>query len=216
MEQFEVLTRDLADCDTSMLLALLMGSTETEAALAMRQGLRALASTTGEEEERRPARSTLLVALELARRFARERVEGVRLQTPRQVFEYLQPELLGLSREEMYVLCLSSRQQLIRRVRVAVGSVDQCAVDCREVWAPALQSKAAGIVLVHNHPSQDPEPSTQDVALTKLLLKSSPGLGIALLDHVVVVDQGFVSLRERGLFHPLTPHRQKWNTKRPC
>ena len=97
------------------------------------------------------------------------------------------------------MLCLSSRNVLLRHVRVAEGSVDQCHVDPREALAPAIACRATGIVLVHNHPSGDPEPSVQDVALTRQLREGARLLCLRLLDHLVVGESGYVSMLARGL-----------------
>jgi DNA repair protein RadC len=99
----------------------------------------------------------------------------------------------------VHVLCLNSRNVLLRQVRVAEGSVDQCHVDPREALAPAIACRATGIVLVHNHPSGDPEPSVNDVALTRQLREAGRLLCIRLLDHLVIGDRGYVSMLSRGL-----------------
>ncbi len=208
----------LEEQGTDQLLARLAGCSEAEVLASLSSGLRGLAADDGVERSAtvHHLRHSLLVALELSRRYARERAALVQLRTPAQVFEFLQPQMAGLGREQMHVLCLSSRQKLLRHVCVARGFVDQCAVDAREVWAPALTCRAAGVVLAHNHPSQDPEPSIQDVTLTQQLAQAASLLGIALVDHLVLTDSEFVSLRERGLFQPLTVPHQQWNTRPPC
>ena len=143
--------------------------------------------------------SRVLAAGELARRMYVSPEERPRLQTPHAIFEWARKQLVGARREEFHVLCLSSRNVLLRHVCVAVGSVDQCHVDPREALAPALACRATGIVLVHNHPSGDPEPSVQDVALTRQLREGGRLLCIRLLDHIVVGESGFVSMLARGL-----------------
>lgn len=143
--------------------------------------------------------SRVLAAGELARRMHVSPEERPRLQTPQAIFEWARKQLVGARREEFHVLCLSSRNVLLRHVCVAVGSVDQCHVDPREALAPALACRATGIVLVHNHPSGDPEPSVQDVALTRQLREGGRLLCIRVLDHIVVGESGFVSMLARGL-----------------
>jgi DNA repair protein RadC len=141
----------------------------------------------------------VLAAGELARRLHLTHDERVKLQTPQAIYEWAKKRLIGARREEFHVLCLNSRNGLLRHVRVAEGSVDQCHVDPREALAPAVASRATGIVLVHNHPSGDPEPSVQDVALTRQLREGGRLLCIRLLDHLVIGEKGYVSMLARGL-----------------
>ncbi len=141
----------------------------------------------------------LLAALELGRRLGLKVDARPRLQSPQSIFEYARSHLLGLRREEFHVLCFSSRNVLLRHARVAWGSVDQCHIDPREVLGPAVACRATGVVLLHNHPSGDPEPSVLDVTLTRQLREGARLLCIKLLDHLVVGDQGYVSLLARGL-----------------
>jgi DNA repair protein RadC len=144
--------------------------------------------------------SRLVAAVELARRLgASHESSAPRLGTPQAIWDWARPRVVGARREEFHVLCLNSRNQLLRHVRVAEGSVDQCHVDPREALAPAVACRATGIVLVHNHPSGDPEPSVHDVALTRQLRDGARLLCIRLLDHLVVSETGYVSMLARGL-----------------
>ncbi len=149
----------------------------------------------------------LLAAAELARRLGHTRDERPRLATPHDIHEFARPLLFGLRREEFHVLCLNSRNVLLRHQRVAEGSVDQCHVDPREVLAPAIACRATGLVVVHNHPSGDPEPSVLDVTLTRQLRDGAKLLCVKLLDHLVLGDRGYVSMLARGL---LGPEERPW------
>ena len=187
------------------LVGVLLGGTElTRAAALVDEGLKALLSESPEalveyrhltEEEA----SRVLAAGELARRMHASVEERPRLQTPQGIYEWARKQLVGARREEFHVLCLNSRNVLLRHVCVATGSVDQCHVDPREALAPAIACRATGIVLIHNHPSGDPEPSVQDVALTRQLREGARLLCLRLLDHIVVGETGFVSMLARGL-----------------
>ena len=88
----------------------------------------------------------------------------------------------------------------MRRLLISRGTLNASLVHPREVFRPAILASAAAIILVHNHPSGDPEPSDEDVSLTKRLVKAGEILGIEVLDHLVVAKRGFVSLRARGHF----------------
>jgi DNA repair protein RadC len=101
-------------------------------------------------------------------------------------------------REVFAVLLLNARHELMRRVTVSVGSLNASIVHPREVFKPAILASAASIVLVHCHPSGDPEPSEEDISITRRLVKVGDLLGIDVLDHVIVARRGTVSLRARG------------------
>ena len=111
----------------------------------------------------------VLACGELARRLHDAPDLRTRLRTPTDIYTWARPRFLGLKREEFHVLCLNNRNVLLRHVRITEGSVDQCQVDPREAFAPAVATRASCIVLLHNHPSGDPEPSVHDVALTRPL-----------------------------------------------
>lgn len=141
----------------------------------------------------------LLAAAELSRRLHGSTEKRPRLATPQAIYDWARHHLVGLRTEVFHVLCLNSRNVLIRDVRVAQGTVDQCQVDPREALAPAVACRATAIVLVHNHPSGDPEPSVNDVALTRQLRDGARLLCIRLLDHLVLGESGYVSMLTRGL-----------------
>jgi DNA repair protein RadC len=148
-----------------------------------------------------PARTAqVLAALELGRRALRSTERRPRLRHPREIHKYLSPILSALRREVFHVLCFNPRNVLLADVRVAVGSMDTCPVDPREVYAAALAVRASAIVLAHNHPSGDPEPSVQDLALTMQLVDAGRVLGIKVLDHIIEGNGAYVSLMQRGFF----------------
>jgi DNA repair protein RadC len=99
--------------------------------------------------------------------------------------------------EEFCVLLLNARHEVQRRVMVSRGSLNASIVHPREVFRPAILDSAASVVLVHNHPSGDPEPSDEDLAITRRLVQVGELLGIPVLDHVIIAKRGFVSLRAR-------------------
>ncbi|MBN1207468.1 MAG: DNA repair protein RadC [Myxococcaceae bacterium] len=142
----------------------------------------------------------VLAALELGRRAQRTTERRPRLRNPREIHAYLLPILSALRREVFHVLCFNPRNVLLADVRVAEGTMNTCPVDPREVYAAALTTRATAIVLAHNHPSGDPEPSGQDVSLTFQLIEAGRLLGIKVLDHLVLGDGAYVSLMERGFF----------------
>jgi len=113
--------------------------------------------------------------------------------------DYLHADMAHRAIERVRVLHLNSKNMLIRDELVSEGSVDQAAIYVREVVRRALELGSAALIIVHNHPSGDPEPSRQDVALTRELIAAGKPLGIAIHDHIVVGAKGQKSLRALGL-----------------
>lgn len=109
------------------------------------------------------------------------------------------PQMRGLDREHFWALALDTKNRLVRMIEVSVGSLDASIVHPRELFKDAVRLSAAGIVVVHNHPSGDPTPSGADLQLTRRLVRAGDVLGIELLDHVVIGDGvSYVSLRDMG------------------
>ena len=102
-------------------------------------------------------------------------------------------------REHFLVLLLNARHEVLGKETVSIGSLNASIVHPREVFKPAVLASAASIVLVHNHPSGDPEPSEEDVSITKRLAQVGELLGISVLDHVIIASRGIASLRSRQL-----------------
>lgn len=142
--------------------------------------------------------SRLLGSVEMGRRAQRARDARPKLRTPREIYNYLAPNMGALRREVFHVLCFNPRNVLLADVRVSTGTANTCPVDAREVFAPAILSGASAIVLAHNHPSGDPEPSAQDLSLTLQLVQAAKTLALKVLDHMVIGDGVYVSLMERG------------------
>jgi len=114
----------------------------------------------------------------------------------KEVFEYVRTTVEGLDREHFCILLLNSRNQVMGKEVVSVGSLDASIVHPREIFKNCIKKSAASIVLVHNHPSGDPTPSDDDLEITKRLVEAGKLLGIHVLDHVVVARASFVSMRE--------------------
>lgn len=152
-----------------------------------------------------PAKAAqIAAALELGRRLQRCEEARPRLRSPQEIYAYLQPELSHLGKEVFHVLCLNARSTLLRNVRVAEGTVNSCAVDPRELFHAALQVRASAVVLAHNHPSGDPEPSSLDLSLTRQVISGANLLNLQVLDHLVIGDGKYVSFLERGLLRQLS------------
>lgn len=138
-------------------------------------------------------------AAELARRLAAADDVRVRLASPYAIAAYVAPQLTHLLFERFVVLSLDPRNTLLAMDTVAEGSLDSCTVDPRLVFDAALRAGAAGIVLVHNHPSGSAEPSTPDIATSRRLAQVGKALSVRVLDSIVVAGHAYVSLAERNL-----------------
>ncbi len=121
------------------------------------------------------------------------------IKTPEDSVNLVKNKLKGKKKEYFLVLLLSTRNQLINVAEVSKGSLNSNIVHPREVFKEAISASAASCIFVHNHPSGDPTPSQDDIQLTKRLKEVGEIIGIDVLDHIIVADTDFVSLKERGL-----------------
>jgi DNA repair protein RadC len=123
------------------------------------------------------------------------------LQTPEDVrkLALIEEAIVPSDREQFVCLHLSTKNHLVSWEITSVGSLNATIVHPREVFKGAILANAASVILCHNHPSGDPEPSGADLQLTRRLVKAGDVIGIDVLDHVVVTETGFVSLREQGM-----------------
>jgi DNA repair protein RadC len=143
--------------------------------------------------------ATIVAARELGRRlYAAPPARRPAIRTPADVVALVGSEMRYLDREHFRVVLLSTRHDVLTVEEVAVGGLNSAVIHPREVFKAAIRWSAAAVILVHNHPSGDPEPSADDLRLTARLAEAGRILGIEVLDHVVVGDGRFVSLRERG------------------
>ena len=122
---------------------------------------------------------------------------GADMRSPASVRALLAAELRGLAQETFHVLLLDGKHRLRRRERISAGTLTSSLVHPREVFGPALREGAAALIVAHNHPSGDPEPSSEDLAVTRRLIEAGRLIGVPLLDHVVIGAEDYVSLRTR-------------------
>ena len=148
-----------------------------------------------------PAKAArLAAALELGRRLQEEgRSRRVRIRSPADVYRYYAPRLADLPAEEFHVLALDSQSGVLRDLLVTRGLVNASLVHPREVFRGAIAEAAAGVIVVHNHPSGDPTPSADDRAATRQLVEAGRILDLPVYDHVVVGSGRYVSFAEAGL-----------------
>ena len=148
-----------------------------------------------------PAKAArLAAALELGRRLQEEgRAARVRIRSPADVYRYYAPRLADLAAEEFHVLALDSQSGVLRDLLVTRGLLNASLVHPREVFRGAIAEAAAGVIVVHNHPSGDPTPSADDRAATRQLVEAGRILDLPVYDHVVVGAGRYVSFAEAGL-----------------
>ncbi len=142
----------------------------------------------------------LVAAFEIGRRSAAAPPDGRWIiRAPRDVVDRLSPEMAWLEREELRVLLLNAKNHVLRAVTVYQGNVSAALVRVAELFRDAVRIHAASLILVHNHPSTDPEPSADDLHLTAEAIAAGALLDIGVLDHVVIAGDTYVSLRDRGV-----------------
>jgi DNA repair protein RadC len=145
-----------------------------------------------------PAKACEIVAcFELGKRLLKDKKAKIYL-TPKEVWEELK-DLRDHKKEHFVIFYLDSRNQEIKREIISVGSLNANLVHPREVFKPAVRNLAAQIILAHNHPSGDPEPSEDDLEMTKRLVEAGKILGIEIVDHIIITKTGFMSFKEKKL-----------------
>ncbi len=142
----------------------------------------------------------LRAALELGRRLAAATPEERPvIREPKDVAHLVQSEMQLLDQEQLRVLVLNTKNQVLAISTISSGTVNQSQVRPAEVFRPAIRANAPSIIVVHNHPSGDPAPSKEDVSVTRELVSAGRLLDVEVLDHIVIGLGRFVSLKDRGL-----------------
>ena len=144
--------------------------------------------------------ASILAAVELGRRLAKKAAEKVQIvHGPEDAAHYVMPHLRYEQKEHFAVLLLNTKNHILGLLDVSIGSLSASVVHPREVFAMAIRYAAASMILVHNHPSGDPNPSREDLAITDRLVKAGRILDIPVLDHIILGDNRFLSLKEKGM-----------------
>lgn len=207
-----LLKRGAAHLSNQELLAILLGSGTREepvTALSHRvlmhfEGLKLLGDATIEElmaiKGIGSAKGVLLLsAIELGKRMHQYRPDdSYVIRSPEDGADYIMEEMRSLNQEHFVALFLNTKNQIIHRQTIFIGSLNASIVHPREVFREAVKRSAASIIVAHNHPSGDPSPSQEDIHVTRRLSESGKMIGIELLDHLVIGNRKFVSLKEKG------------------
>lgn len=169
------------------------------------EGLKMLKTATLEELQKVKGIGTtkatqILAAIELGVRLSSERPDDrYVIRSPQDGVKFVVDDMRYLSQEHFICLYLNTKNQVIHRQTVFIGSLNASIVHPREVFKEALKRSAASLICFHNHPSGDPTPSHEDIEVTKRLVECGLLIGIEVLDHIIIGDQKFVSLKEKGI-----------------
>ncbi len=141
----------------------------------------------------------ILASIELGKRVSRLQIDDrYIIRSPDDGAKYVMDEMRFLSQEHFVCIYLNTKNQVLHKQTVFIGSLNASIVHPREVFKEAMKRSAASIICFHNHPSGDPNPSREDIEVTQRLSECGKIIGIDLLDHIIIGDQKFVSLKEKG------------------
>lgn len=141
----------------------------------------------------------LLAAIELGRRLSQKQVDQrFTIRSPQDAASFLMPDMSSLNQEHFIALFLNVKNQIIHKQTIFIGSLNSSIVHPREIFREAVKRSAASIICAHNHPSGVATPSPEDIEVTKRLQEAGYIIGIELIDHLIIGDHQFISLKEKG------------------
>jgi DNA repair protein RadC len=145
--------------------------------------------------------ATLSAAFEISRRVQNQSrfVSNKKITSPKDVAEIFIPLLRDELREQFVVICLSTSNRIIRYNTISIGNLNSSVVHPREIFRVAIENNSANIILLHNHPSGNPEPSNEDISITKKLVEAGKILDIQVFDHIIIAGNSFLSFIERRI-----------------
>ncbi|MBC1456626.1 RadC family protein [Listeria newyorkensis] len=143
----------------------------------------------------------VLAAIEISKRIGQQKVSTCPvIRGPQDGADLVMQEMSMLSQEHFHCVFLSTRNRLVHRETIFIGSLNSSVVHPREIFKQAMKYSAASVMCFHNHPSGDASPSSQDITVTKRLKKAGDLLGIPLIDHIIIGNNTFTSLKQEGYF----------------
>lgn len=145
--------------------------------------------------------ATLIAAFEISRRIQSQVkwLYDIKITSPKDVADIYIPLMRDELKENFYVVCLSSSNKILRSEKISIGSLNASLVHPREIFKVAIENSSASIICIHNHPSGNPEPSNEDIAITKKLVEAGKLLEIPLFDHLIIAGNNYTSFVERRL-----------------
>lgn len=142
----------------------------------------------------------IIACFELGRRLARFKEDKkLVIKNAKDIAKVFIPEMSSLKKEHFKGIYLDSRKKVIKEETIFIGSLNESVIHPREIFQIALNENAAALILIHNHPSGNPKPSKEDIEITKELVEAGDILGIPVLDHIIIGDKKYFSMREKGL-----------------
>ncbi len=145
--------------------------------------------------------SQVLATMELGKRIAKSNIhKRGKITSPEDVADFMIDEMIALKQEHFKTLFLNTKNEIIGYETISIGTLNASIVHPRDVFNKAIRKASANVILVHNHPSGNPKPSTEDIAITKRLSEAGNILGIPVLDHIIIGDSSFYSMKEHALF----------------
>lgn len=178
-----------------------------------RDGLSCLMSLSQTELRRLPGIGPvkaveLVAAAELCRRISQSlRRPAVTMGNPASIAAYFMEDMCYLAQEEMHVAMFDTKNRLLREMVLSLGTVNASLASPRELFLEALRHGAVYLVLLHNHPSGDPSPSSADIQLTERMVRAGELLQIPVMDHIIIGDHCYISMREQGYISPRLQER---------
>ncbi len=143
--------------------------------------------------------ATVVAAVELGKRVSSERPSRAGIKGPDDAAELLLEQMRYLDREHFKTVLLNSKNQVLGIEVISIGSINASMVHPREIFRTAIKRNAAAVVLAHNHPSGDPSPSSDDIQVTERVLRAGQLIGVDVLDHLIIGDKCYISLRRQGV-----------------
>ena len=210
----KMMSKGIGALSDAELMAILIGTgTRNETAVAISQRILAIANSNLNELGKFSLKDltkikgigtakaiTIMAALELGRR--RKKTEAInrkQISSSTDVIDIFQPQLADLPHEEFWILLLNRANKIIDQVRISEGGQTATVVDIRKIMKLALEHQALGVILCHNHPSGNHNPSEDDIKITQKLKAAAATLDIKLLDHVIITDSKCYSMADNGL-----------------
>ncbi|HEY6625625.1 MAG TPA: DNA repair protein RadC [Ignavibacteriaceae bacterium] len=146
--------------------------------------------------------ATLAAAFELSRRILSQPkwLSNKKITSPQDVAEIFIPILRDDNKEKFIVVCLNSANKIIKHETISIGNLNSSVVHPREVFKVAIDNSSASIILIHNHPSGNPEPSNEDIRITKKIVETGKIMEIPVFDHVIIAGETYTSFVEKRLF----------------
>lgn len=140
----------------------------------------------------------IVACFELGRRTSSYAEKNESVKSAKDIAKLIIPDLLFIKNEQLIGIYLDSRNKVIKKETISIGSVDANIIHPREIFKIGIIESASALILVHNHPSNDPEPSYEDIEVTKQIIKAGEIIGIELLDHIIIGGKRYTSMKENG------------------